>query len=99
MMYKIEKGWFCIIYMDTSLPPYELYTFVDGQKIRHTITNTCKSIWVGTYSKNNITYKGNILSLDDFGKSHRDNIIVLKDAHIDEIKEYEVDGEWIHSTI
>jgi len=84
--------------MDTSLPPYELYTFVDGQKIRHTITtNTCKSIWVGTYSKNNITYKGNILSLDDFGKSHRDNIIVLKDAHIDEIKEYEceVDGEWI----
>ena len=82
----------------SEVPPYVLYTLVEGQQIRHTIvTNICKSIWMGTYSKNNIIYKGRILSLCDFGKLHRDNIIIIKDAYIDEINEYEskVDDEWI----
>ena len=79
-------------------PAYEDSYFIEGQRIRHTLqTHICTSIWVGIYSKNGVLYKGKILSLHEFAKSHRRNIIGWKECEVDGWKEceYEVDGKWI----
>ena len=79
-------------------PSYEDSYFIEGQRIRHTIhTNICTSIWVGTYSKNGVLYKGKIVSLHEFAKSHRRNIIDWKECEVDGWKEceYEVNGRWM----
>lgn len=80
------------------LPSYESHYFTNGQRIRHVIhTNITTSIRIGTFLGNGILYKGKIVTLNEFAKSHRRNIIEWKECKIDEWKECEceVDGNWV----
>ena len=89
-------------YIENTKPPlYELHGLVDGlidgladgQRIRHKVGKLER---IGVYDSyhNGIRWHNRILSLYEFIKSHRDNIINLEG---DIGLEYEVNGEWMRT--
>jgi len=69
------------------------YDLTDGQRIRHKV-GKLERIGVYDSHQNGIRWHNKILSLYDFVKSHRDNIINLEG---DIGLEYEVNGEWMRT--